>query len=899
MTACRNKARGAVVAALAGALTLGAAPVMALAVDGAGLMATDDAHSIVDGTVVKFAGDHKDGDTFVADGEPQGLKPELIQPYGTYTEDSQLEVSSFVVYKLADSKTGTSSAGTGRTIDGEDFYYLKDAFGKGKDTSTSLPTEVGTYAVFAKAKDSTGAEHSVKEGATFTIAAASLKGAELYQVNTDGDNDDTSDTVFTFNADEWALTGVATDDFDGLDGKNRLALKSGNAQIDMTGLDYDYYKKDGTHLGTQEDGGYNKIVAAGDYYVIVSGKSGSAYENQKERFDFTIAPYDLSEATIVAADKAWEPNGGDTTTSIESFDGQTFSGSWLEQYVTIDYPSVATSKGEASLTVNVNEAALKAAGYEGSVVESKVVNYDVVDYILATSEVKASYGTDAFGTPDANVNTDYSQADPDVFDASKVSVSYVDPANSKTVETDAFELVVKNVETHEVGGTEMLSQSGTYEVKAVLDSSALDYHVAGESVAMTVTVTNGTIGSNDVAFAYKDEIQSADFSTDEYVPGYDALDDIKVTVKTANGTVDPSKYDVVVTNEDGDEVDTMESAGVYTIEVKADGFAISGNTIKVTVPQRDLANTKLQVRAKNTFNFDRYVDDDDDPLTPDKVEHARVLQYTGEELTASYEWSVDGETWYDLPAADVEVSYSQKGSPVELKEVGNYKVDIKALSDSVNYKNADVVYVEVSDAVVFADVPQGEYYTQAVYDANKQGYVFGMGGTNLFMPNKSMSRAEMTVMLYRMAGGVTDNDWEASETETAYLDRYSDVDATEFYAKALAWATQAGVVRGYEDGTFGPNDDVTVEQYVTMLARYAEVKGDYEAVDTDEVLAGVADGSQVSGFGQDAVAWAVESGYLAQGGADIQPQSPVTRGRAVTVAVRYQPTKASIIGNRG
>ena len=42
MTACRNKARGAVVAALAGALTLGAAPVMALA-DGASLMATDDA----------------------------------------------------------------------------------------------------------------------------------------------------------------------------------------------------------------------------------------------------------------------------------------------------------------------------------------------------------------------------------------------------------------------------------------------------------------------------------------------------------------------------------------------------------------------------------------------------------------------------------------------------------------------------------------------------------------------------------------------------------------------------------------------------------------------------------------------------------------------------------------
>ena len=64
----------------------------------------------------------------------------------------------------------------------------------------------------------------------------------------------------------------------------------------------------------------------------------------------------------------------------------------------------------------------------------------------------------------------------------------------------------------------------------------------------------------------------------------------------------------------------------------------------------------------------------------------------------------------------------------------------------------------------------------------------------------------------------------------------------------------------------------------------------------DFTVGTVADGDQVSEFGQDAVAWAIDNGYLAQGGADVQPQTPVSRGRAVTIAVRYQPAKAQIVG---
>ena len=65
--------------------------------------------------------------------------------------------------------------------------------------------------------------------------------------------------------------------------------------------------------------------------------------------------------------------------------------------------------------------------------------------------------------------------------------------------------------------------------------------------------------------------------------------------------------------------------------------------------------------------------------------------------------------------------------------------------------------------------------------------------------------------------------------------------------------------------------------------------------DTDAVLAGVADGDEVSGYARDAVAWAVENGYVASNGNLIDPQGTVYRGRVVTIAVRYQPEQANLI----
>ena len=90
-----------------------------------------------------------------------------------------------------------------------------------------------------------------------------------------------------------------------------------------------------------------------------------------------------------------------------------------------------------------------------------------------------------------------------------------------------------------------------------------------------------------------------------------------------------------------------------------------------------------------------------------------------------------------------------------------------------------------------------------------------MTGTSpsTFEPDLTTTRAMTAMVLWRMAG----------EPEPQGLDSFSDVDRDAWYAKAVAWASEAGVAHGYgEAGTFfGPEDKVTREQLATFLMRFA------------------------------------------------------------------------------
>ncbi len=155
-------------------------------------------------------------------------------------------------------------------------------------------------------------------------------------------------------------------------------------------------------------------------------------------------------------------------------------------------------------------------------------------------------------------------------------------------------------------------------------------------------------------------------------------------------------------------------------------------------------------------------------------------------------------------------------------------------------------------------------------------------GENLFFPEAEMTRAQFAQVLYNMAG---EPEWNADNIG-AYPTQFSDVDGLAWYAKAVSWATEAGIVNGTSATSFDPEGKITREQIATMLYRYA----DNGATADQAVLDQFVDGDEVSEWAAKEMAWAVEHGYMnGRGNNDLQPQGTATRAEIAALAVRVQP----------
>ena len=100
-------------------------------------------------------------------------------------------------------------------------------------------------------------------------------------------------------------------------------------------------------------------------------------------------------------------------------------------------------------------------------------------------------------------------------------------------------------------------------------------------------------------------------------------------------------------------------------------------------------------------------------------------------------------------------------------------------------------------------------------------------------------------------------DCPATESDVYFSDLPADADT----AQAIRWAAQSGLIVGYGDGTFRPDEPVTREQTAVILCRYAALRGADTSAAGD--LAAWSDGSSVSSWAQQAMLWAMQSGTIA------------------------------------
>ena len=173
--------------------------------------------------------------------------------------------------------------------------------------------------------------------------------------------------------------------------------------------------------------------------------------------------------------------------------------------------------------------------------------------------------------------------------------------------------------------------------------------------------------------------------------------------------------------------------------------------------------------------------------------------------------------------------------------------------------------VDVSD--LFIDVAPNAWYKDAVQYAYAGGLMTGVSA-DAFAPEQTTTRAMIVSILARLEG-----------VTSAQAAGFADVN-DEWYATAVNWAANVGVVNGYEDNTFRPNQPITREQLAAILMNYSAYKGQDVSARAD--LDNYTD--QPSAWATETMSWAVAEGLISGVTADqLQPQGNATRAQVAAI----------------
>ncbi|MDM8288159.1 S-layer homology domain-containing protein [Slackia piriformis] len=719
----------------------------------------------------------------------------------------------------------------------------------------------------------------------FEVVPQDFSGIAAYEINQLND-EDTSDRTFTYNGDR-LVANIALGNEDLQYGTDYTVSCNGAA---LNGVDVDSDgEADGFALPTDKDG----ITNAGEYDLVVTPHG--AYTNYGQaKLTVTVEKLDLSKADIFVADYKVGNIPSPWYSGIE-VNGVAFS-DMMHDLKVVQY-KYTTAKGDelgvrdnGYLDLGKEGAAAAIGGYRytmSAIDADNVTGEQDFDINVVTDVVdQAFYGEDAFA---AALDGKTFYGDEWAFDGSKVSLY-----NDGAPYTGAKSVVVKDANGNVV---ESVEAAGRYTVTVQAVPSAENYAFGGTFRA-EFTYFRGQVDTASVEAVATIDGQNVPFGTvygdDEPTSLGRVYDGTAVepaiTVKAgANALAAGSDYTVTYKNAQGEVVDSMVDAGTYVVTVSLSNeyvFADAG-------AQAHWFVVEIQ---KRSFDSLGYVANTTDPSQGDTP----GVLYTGSEidpvLVGSYR-GTDGDTytvtldpsWYQITGITYKAEGAERYTDVDsIVEPGEYRLSVTPTSACKNYTwlGGDGSVYSIVDLTVIAlgsfyDVPSNAWYADEVSKAFSLGYVNGMGN-NLFFPDADMTRAQFAQVVYNMAGEPAFNENQSG----TYPTQFSDVEADAWYAKAVSWASEAGIVNGTSDTTFDPEGKISREQIATMLYRYA---GNGATAD-QAVLDAFVDGDEVSEWAANEMAWAVEHGYMnGRGNNDLQPQGTATRAEIAALAVRVQP----------
>jgi len=184
----------------------------------------------------------------------------------------------------------------------------------------------------------------------------------------------------------------------------------------------------------------------------------------------------------------------------------------------------------------------------------------------------------------------------------------------------------------------------------------------------------------------------------------------------------------------------------------------------------------------------------------------------------------------------------------------------------------------------FVDVRHDDWFYQAI-NAVVSGWEIMVGTSDTtFSPNEPITRGILATILYRIEEVHVGNS-------TSFSTRHSfdDVPSDAYYDEAISCAVENGIVTGYSDTIFAPNDSVTREELVTMLYRYFEnLHPDIFWQDTGAIASSFLDFDLVSEYARESMENAVMHGVLTgKTQTTLEPQGTSTRAEAAAIIYRF------------
>ena len=238
-------------------------------------------------------------------------------------------------------------------------------------------------------------------------------------------------------------------------------------------------------------------------------------------------------------------------------------------------------------------------------------------------------------------------------------------------------------------------------------------------------------------------------------------------------------------------------------------------------------------------------------VTPDEAYKLDDLSVTAHGKDVELTANGDGTYTFTMPSADVKISATFAEDPDWTEPEPEPSTDVSDL---------------------FIDIAPDAWYKDAIQYAYDNGLMTGVSATE-FDPEATTTRAMIVSILARL-----------ENVTTAQAAGFADVDDNDWYATAVNWAANVGVVNGYEDGTFKPNTAITREQLAAILMNYAAYKG--EDVSNRADLTSYTD--QPSTWAKEAISWSVAEGLLTGVTADtLQPQGAATRAQVAAILQRF------------